>query len=134
MSRLLRKQIEETFDKESILQEIKQTLPNPWVWYTINDCMDEYGKPAYDLLIMRNKEISEEINFNGNPFSSVQSKFNNLYSVVLGVNVVDKFKSAKRFELTEEFSTASVEVKSWRMLQDIIREIDAKGGGIRHVD
>lgn len=78
------------FDKNKIIEEIKQRLPNPWVWYTMDTCMDEVDNPGYDLIIMRNKEVNEK-NVINRPFQQVELMQQSLMSIVLGIYVVDTF-------------------------------------------
>jgi hypothetical protein len=114
------------FDKDDIIDEIKEQLPDPWMWYTINN-----SDPKYDLLIIRNKDVREEISHT-RPFSSVKKPIDSVYSIVLGINVVNTFSTQKRFDVSNENAlvTAAIEINSSRTLFDIIKEIDSKAGGI----
>ena len=116
------------FDKGDIIREIKEKLPEPWIWYTI-----ENANPKYDLLIIRNKDVREEISHN-RTFSSVKKEIKSLYSIVLGIHIVDTFSTQKRFDKLNENAlvTAAVEINSAGTLFEIIKEIDSKAGGIEH--
>lgn len=125
---------DEPFNKHDIIEEIKEKLPEPWMWYTINDCMDGIANP-YDFLIIRNKEVTEEFTHT-RPFSSVIRKVDSIYSIILGINVVDRFSSKKQFEmsLVDTLVTAGIEVNSAATLFAIIKEIDSREGGIKNAN
>jgi hypothetical protein len=123
------------FDKKSIIERIKQELPEPWVWYTIGSCMeDDTVYPTYDLIIIRNKDVIEEVNYS-RTFSSMTKSMNNVYSIVLGINIVEKFSSPKEFDVPESTGlvTAGVEINSAATLFEIIKKVESKDGGISNV-
>jgi len=121
------------FNKEEIIEEIKEKLPEPWLWYTIGSSMDSPFNPKYDLLIIRNKDVREEINHH-RPFSSFKNTVDSVYSLVLGVNIVDRFSTQKKFDIPEEDAlvTAVVEVNSAVTLFNILRDMDSQPGGIEN--
>jgi hypothetical protein len=123
---------EAPFNKDAIIETIKEQLPEPWIWYTINTAMNPSCE--YDLLIIRNKDIKEHIH-HARQFSSFTDEIDCTYSIVLGIYVVDKFSSQKRFTTSTEESlvTATVEVNSARTLFDLIKEVDTKRGVIKNV-
>lgn len=120
------------FNKEDIIEEIKEQLPEPWMWYTISESIN--SSCEYDLLVIRNKNVKEEISHT-RPFASFTNVIDCIYSIVLGVCVVDKFSSQKKFNIStdESLVTATVEVNSARTLFDLIKEIDSKNEGIKNV-
>lgn len=134
MSKLFAKVSEEIaspsvkFDKQSIIEDIKSRLPEPWVGYEIGNHMD-----VYDLIIIRNKKVREEINYT-RPFSSVNAPINSIYSIVLGINVVERFTTKKVFNVipSDAFVTAEIEVTSASNLLDILKDLDSKPGGITY--
>lgn len=137
MSRLLQNINDEDpyevkFDKDYIINDIKNRLPEPWMWYTINDSMNNENYPSYDLLIIRNKKVKEEVLFEI-PFRSIKKKIDSTYSIVLGINVVDIIKNlTNTFDtsMRDTLVTASIEVGSARDLLCVLREIDSCEGGI----
>lgn len=121
------------FNKEEVIQSIKQQLHNPWVWYTLGDCMEEVDNPKYDLLIMRNKEVDEKVNIN-RPFSMNEFIKKRVYSIVLGIYVVETRSWDRMFDTTNEFVTAAVQVNSASFLIDnIIGVVDNNEGVIANV-
>jgi hypothetical protein len=122
---------EVVFDKKAIIEEIKLQIPEPWVWYTVNDCMGDESFPVYDLVISKKKEVNEEISFDGNQFSSFKTVVKGMYSIVLGVDIIEKTTHSK-FEMSDHLVTASIQVKSSREVFDILRRIDKKNGGINN--
>jgi len=119
------------FDKADILEEVKEKLPEPWMWYTIKNAI--VNEPAYDLIIIRNREVKEEISHH-RPFSSFRNIVDSLYSIVLGVNIVDRFSSQRTFDtaLEDPIVTAAIEVNSARTLFDIIKDFDGRNRGIKN--
>jgi len=129
----------EPFNKERIIQEIKEGLQPPWAWYKISERMpeysqDEHGKviPNFDIVITRQKEVVEHANLSENVFSATKSVIKSVYSITLGVRVVDEFSSTKKFDTTNEFVTAVIEVNSWLSLKENLIKIDCLPGGIRN--
>jgi hypothetical protein len=121
------------FNKEQVIEDIKNCLPNPWVWYTIGSCMEEVDNPNYDLVVMRTKEVTEDYTI-ARDMSRVDIRNQSLYSIVLGLYISDTFSVYNRFDTSCELVTAAVEVKSAFVLLDILKNIDAKIGGIKNVN
>ena len=51
-------------NKENVLKEIKEQLPEPWMWLTIDDRIiegDLEKNPRYDILVIKKKNVNEEI-------------------------------------------------------------------------
>lgn len=135
MSQLFSKKFKSSyiFNKEEVLEDIKQKIPSPWVWYTLGVCMEEVDDPKYDLLIMRNKDVHEKITIN-RPWSISEREKTSVYSVILGVYIVETLSWNSIFDTTHEFVTAAVQVNSsYFLLDNIIGAIDNNLGGITNV-
>src|SRR3982751_386917 len=82
------------FDKDEIIQEILENLPEDWIWFTVRKRMslaiipdEERDYPVYDLVITSKKLVKEQKN-TINPYSAANSEY--LYNINIGINVVPK--------------------------------------------
>lgn len=116
------------FDKDAIVEEIKNQLPEPWIWYTVENCMGTNDFPTYDLLITRKKIVNEELRIDQNPFTSFRTVVEGTYSISLGIDVINKPSSI--FEMSDPLVTAGIQINSSKNLFDILRKIDNNPGGI----
>jgi hypothetical protein len=121
------------FDKDEIIQEILENLPEDWIWFTVNKRMsdailphEEAIYPRYDLIITSKKLVKEQKN-TINPYSAANSEY--LYNINIGINVVPKIPIKNSFK--DELVTIAVEVSSCRQLLNFLEEVDSEFGGIK---
>jgi len=117
-------------NKENVLKEIKEQLPEPWMWLTIDDRIiegDLEKNPRYDILVIKKKNVNEEIVHEvrfgqAQPQSILKSN----YSIILGVIITDDMVEY----IDDILVTATVIIRSSKELFGMLREIDTRGGGI----
>lgn len=117
-------------NREEVLKEIKEQLPEPWMWHTVQTRIIE-GKaqhnPTYDILVSRRKAVNEEI-VHEVRFGQAQteSTLKSNYSIVLGVIISDDMVEY----IDDQLVTATVIIRSSDELLRMLKEIDNKGGGV----
>lgn len=152
MSRLFRKnadgQPNEVFNKETILQQIKEQLPEPWFWCTIqsrladeknhlaySSCVPKeavLNSPIYDLIIMRNKNVNEEINY-VTPFSAYDKNIHTVYSITMGIMVKSPIEKKEILPIADDMVNISLIISSVTELFNYLKEVDSQEGGIKKV-
>jgi len=125
------RRVEPPFNKENILEEIKNQLPEPWIWYTVHECMGNNDLSTYDLIITRKKNINEDLTI-GRPGQPYRSLISTTYSINIGIEVVEEITCPNIID-NDYLVTASVQIKSSRELFNLLRNIDSKPGGIKNV-
>ena len=117
-------------DKVEVLKEIKEQLPEPWMWHTIQTRIIE-GKaennPNYDILLSKRKAVNEEM-VHEVRFGQAQNQsiLKSNYSIVLGVIISDDMIDY----IDDQLVTATVIIRSCDELLRMLKEVDKKGGGI----
>ena len=117
-------------NREEVLKEVKEQLPEPWMWHTVQTRIIE-GKaeqnPRYDILVSKrkvvNEEIAHEVRFGQ---AQTQTTLKSNYSIVLGVIISDDMIEY----IDDQLVTATVIIRSSIELLNMLREIDKKGGGV----
>lgn len=125
------RRIEDVFNKESIVEEIKNQLPEPWIWYTINECMGGNNFPTYDLIITRKKSVNEDLTI-GRLSQPYRSLISTTYSINIGIDVVEEVVCSGVID-NDHLVTAAIQIKSSKELFNLLRSIESKPGGIKNV-
>jgi hypothetical protein len=132
------------FDKNDIIDDIKDNLPEPWMWFTINtrmvsdnayipsvsNMLDVDAAPFYDLLITKRISFPEQKNFI-NQLSVKNTGPQVYYNIILGININEERPRVKQNHMLDELVTLCVNISSPYELFDILEEIDASQIGIK---
>lgn len=120
---------EAPFNKENVINEIKNQLPEPWIWYTVNECMGNNDLPTYDLIITRKKNVNEDLTVS-RPGQQYRGLISTTYSISIGVDIIENITCDGIID-NDYLVTASIQVKSSKELFNLLRNIDSKPGGIK---
>lgn len=132
------------FDKNDIIDDIKDHLPEPWIWFTISTRMESDNAyipsasiilnvddcPFYDLLITKRINFAEQKNFI-NQLSIKNTGPQIYYNIILGININENNLRIKQNHMLDELVTLSVNISSSYELFDILEEIDVSQIGIK---
>src|ERR1700735_5551420 len=88
------------FNKEKTLEEIKDQLPEPWMWCTIAERISYFFKleggstgykaPEYDILVTRTKKVTEVIRHTRPVLGPFEKEVTSTYSIMLGVIISEE--------------------------------------------
>ena len=120
------------FNKKEIIADIKNNIFSPWDWYNIEKFSKENDKPEpeYDLIIIRNKLVTEDTSIQ-RQFSTINNFKKSLYSIVIGIYVVENLTWNNVCKSPSDFVTGAIQINSAAALLNFIEDIDNNKGGIQ---